>query len=222
MDWIIKNNKLIVSGFHPGSAGREKGVKPGDILRKVNDVDVLKMGKDASVSHASTCLPAFCFRSQLCLTCGAFSNSSLTRCSLAGRGRTWPSRSCSALRDRKSRSRSFASKGHGPAKSPRAPRFLSTPQLSRACTCRVRSRRKSSRGPLSSKGRCSSRTAAAACREARGSDRWAQLQAHSSSERQAGFARGSVSEMSKSNAGLEGTREEEEGNTLRLNLGREY
>jgi len=68
MDWIIKNNKLIVSGFHPGSAGREKGVKPGDILRKVNDVDVLKMGKDASGTHMAIPLLLGPPRSQVTLT----------------------------------------------------------------------------------------------------------------------------------------------------------
>eukprot|EP00287_Rhodomonas_sp_CCMP768_P027389 CAMPEP_0202830626 /NCGR_PEP_ID=MMETSP1389-20130828/16299_1 /ASSEMBLY_ACC=CAM_ASM_000865 /TAXON_ID=302021 /ORGANISM="Rhodomonas sp., Strain CCMP768" /LENGTH=125 /DNA_ID=CAMNT_0049504283 /DNA_START=18 /DNA_END=392 /DNA_ORIENTATION=+ len=46
MLWIVKNNKMIVSGFVPGSMAPNKGVQPGDILRAIDKKDILKLGVD--------------------------------------------------------------------------------------------------------------------------------------------------------------------------------
>mmetsp|Transcript_13465 Transcript_13465/g.31653 ORF Transcript_13465/g.31653 Transcript_13465/m.31653 type:complete len:142 (+) Transcript_13465:199-624(+) len=41
--WLVKQNKLIVTGFARGSAAREAGVRAGDILKAVDDIDVFHM-----------------------------------------------------------------------------------------------------------------------------------------------------------------------------------
>ena len=41
--WINNKDKLVVAGFTPGSQAKQAGVLCGDILRKVDGQDVLKM-----------------------------------------------------------------------------------------------------------------------------------------------------------------------------------
>lgn len=48
--WLVKQNKLIVTGFARGSAAREAGVRAGDILKAVDDIDVFHMAHATLVS----------------------------------------------------------------------------------------------------------------------------------------------------------------------------
>ncbi len=44
--WLTRNNKMICSGFAPGSCGKAFGVKSGDILKAVDGTSVLQMKVD--------------------------------------------------------------------------------------------------------------------------------------------------------------------------------
>jgi hypothetical protein len=44
--WLTRNNKMICSGFAPGSRGKASGVRPGDILKAVDGTSVLQMKVD--------------------------------------------------------------------------------------------------------------------------------------------------------------------------------
>ena len=47
--WINNKDKLVVAGFTPGSQAKQAGVVCGDILRKVDGMDVLKMKSEVCV-----------------------------------------------------------------------------------------------------------------------------------------------------------------------------
>ena len=47
--WINNKDKLVVAGFTPGSQAKQAGVVCGDILRKVDGRDVLKMKSEVCV-----------------------------------------------------------------------------------------------------------------------------------------------------------------------------
>eukprot|EP00287_Rhodomonas_sp_CCMP768_P015652 CAMPEP_0196758816 /NCGR_PEP_ID=MMETSP1091-20130531/104383_1 /TAXON_ID=302021 /ORGANISM="Rhodomonas sp., Strain CCMP768" /LENGTH=151 /DNA_ID=CAMNT_0042107649 /DNA_START=374 /DNA_END=830 /DNA_ORIENTATION=+ len=48
--WMVRNDKLVIAGFMPGSKARDAGARQGDILRAVDQRDVLalKTGPDGS------------------------------------------------------------------------------------------------------------------------------------------------------------------------------
>eukprot|EP00277_Geminigera_cryophila_P003601 CAMPEP_0179415636 /NCGR_PEP_ID=MMETSP0799-20121207/6340_1 /TAXON_ID=46947 /ORGANISM="Geminigera cryophila, Strain CCMP2564" /LENGTH=184 /DNA_ID=CAMNT_0021188393 /DNA_START=171 /DNA_END=725 /DNA_ORIENTATION=- len=41
--WLVNKDKLVVAGFTPGSQAKQASVTRGDVLRKVDDKDVLQM-----------------------------------------------------------------------------------------------------------------------------------------------------------------------------------
>lgn len=47
--WKVKNNKYIACSFGPDSVAKRVGVRPGDILRSVDGVDILGFQMDDSV-----------------------------------------------------------------------------------------------------------------------------------------------------------------------------
>eukprot|EP00961_Rhodomonas_salina_P084199 1131339-Rhodomonas_salina.1 len=49
--WLVKGSKLIVAGFQEGSEAKEKGVRPGDILRRVDGEDYLRTQINVANQH---------------------------------------------------------------------------------------------------------------------------------------------------------------------------
>lgn len=49
--WKVKNNKYIACSFGPDSVAKRVGVRPGDILRSVDGVDILGFQMDDSGHH---------------------------------------------------------------------------------------------------------------------------------------------------------------------------
>jgi len=48
--WLVNKDKLVVAGFMPGSQAKQASVTRGDVLRKVDDKDVLQMKAQVTFS----------------------------------------------------------------------------------------------------------------------------------------------------------------------------